>query len=119
MIVTATISEYSVRFRQVESYTSDRVIIYCRSADERTEILILFRGEGETIGEARIDNLPVGIDRVIVYFPLSMFANIHHILQTEKPITLYANNNNDYTQVSFGTGQEAVGEEEDGGWIWS
>jgi hypothetical protein len=119
MIVTADISEYQVRFRAVEAYTSDRAVIYGRSADKKTELLIAFRGEGEAMGEARIDTLPSGINRVITYFPLNMFANLHHILQTEKPITLYANNNNDYTQVTFGTGQEPVGEEEDGDWFWS
>ena len=119
MIVAATISTYEVRFRQVESYTSDRAAIYCHSADERTQLLIAFYGEAETISKARIDNLPTGINRVVVFFPLSMFASIHHILQTEKPITLYANNNNNYTQVSFGSGQESVGEEEDGGWSWA
>ena len=117
MIVTATMSSYEVRFRHVESYAASAVI-YCRSADERTQLLIAFYGEDESIGNARIDNLPSGINRVVVYFPLSMFASLHHIFQTEKPITLYANNNNNYTQVSFGTGQEAVGEEEDGGWSW-
>lgn len=35
MIVTATISTYQVRFRHVESYTSDRAVIYCRSTDEK------------------------------------------------------------------------------------
>ncbi|HJR88083.1 MAG TPA: hypothetical protein VJ930_10555 [Acidimicrobiia bacterium] len=119
MILSATISTYQVRFRHVESYTSDRAAIYCRSDDERTQLLIVFYGEGEAIREARVDNLPSGINRVVVSFPLSMLRDIHHILQTEKPITLYANNNNDYTQVTFGTGDESVGEEEDGGWIWN
>jgi hypothetical protein len=119
MIVSGTISDYQVAFHQVESHTSDRAVIYGRSADGGTQLLVAFRGEGETIDKARIDNLPSGVNRIVVYFPLSMFANIHHILQTEKPIVLYANNGNDYTRVSFGTAQETVGEEEGGGWIWS
>lgn len=119
MIVTAVLSSYRVRFRHVQSYETDRAAIYCRSEDDRTQLLMAFyrKSDGEAIRKARIDVLPGGTRRVVVFFPMDMFRAIHHTLQTEGPITLYANDSNDYTQVTFGTGEESVGEEEDAGWF--
>ena len=113
MIVNTEISKYTIAFRCVQAYATDKAQIYCYSPNGRTELLIIFQIETEEIGKARIDSLPIGMTRVVTYFPMSMFENIYHVLQTEKPIRLYANNNNNYTQVLFGTEiREPVGEEE-------
>ena len=69
------------------------------------------------MGKARIDtlNTPTVKTRVVTFFPISMFYSVYRVLQTEKPITLYANDSNDYTQVVFGTRTDAlepIGEEE-------
>jgi hypothetical protein len=120
MIIDTTLASYSIRLRCVQNYSADKAMILCYSPDKKTELRIIFQGESEEVGTARIDTFPAlpGRARVVVFFPLSMLRTIHHVLQTEKPIRLYANNNNDYTQVSFGTGTEEpepVGEEERGG----
>ena len=118
MIVETTIASYAVRLRSVQNYSHGKAYIYGYSPDKKTQLLIAFQGDSEEVGSSRIDSLPSGRVRVVVYFPLSMLETIHHVLQTEKPIELYANNNNNYTQVVFGTGTEKlepVGEEEDGG----
>ena len=109
MIISKTISTYQVRFRQSQNYATDRASISCHSADQNTQLLIVFIGDDEEVGMARIDNLPLGRNRIVVYFPMSMFSMIHHVLQSEKPITVYANNNNDYTRVVFGSGDEPIG----------
>lgn len=119
MIIDTTLSSYAVRLRCVQNYTGDRAQIYAYSPNKDVELLIAFQREGEQVGTARIDTLP-GVYRVITFFPLDMLASIHHLFQTEKPITLYANNNNNYTQVVLGTGTEPIGEEERRGvWPWS
>ncbi len=117
MIVDTTLTNYTVGFRCVQSYTSGRAHIYCYSANRDTQLLIAFQSEGETVGKARIDSLntPTVKTRVVVYFPINLFDNVYRVLQTEKPIRLYANNSNDYTQVKFGTRTdilEPIGEEE-------
>ena len=117
MIVDTELTSYSVRFRCVQSYTTDRAQIYCYSANRDTQLLIAFQSEGETVGKARIDtlNTPTVKTRVVTFFPIIMFYSVYRVLQTEKPITLYANDSNDYTQVVFGTRTDAlepIGEEE-------
>jgi tRNA A37 methylthiotransferase MiaB len=112
MIIQTTIASYDVNLRCVQNYSTDKASISCYSPNKRTELLIIFQSESEEVGTARIDELPSGNVRIVVYFPMSMFGSIHHVLQTEKPIQLYANNSNNYTQVNFGTGTEPVGEEE-------
>ena len=116
MIVQGTLSTYTIRLRSVQNDPPEP-LIFCYSADKKLQLWIIFQGESEEAGTARIDTFPAipGLVRVLVFFPLSMFGNIHHLLQTEKPITLNANNNNDFTQVSFGTASdqlEPIGEEE-------
>ena len=115
MILETTLTSYSITYRCVQNYRSNYVTITCKSENERISLLIVFIEESKEDDPppyARIDSLPRGSSRVVVYYPLSMLQSIHHTLQTEKPIRLYANNNNDYTQVVFGTSQEPSGEEE-------
>ena len=117
MIVDTQLTSYTVRFRCIQTVTTGRAQIYCYSANRDTELIIAFQSEGEAVGKARIDalNTPTVKTRVVVYFPISMFDSIYRVLQTEKPIALYANDSNDYTQVGFGTRTdtlEPVGEEE-------
>ncbi len=118
MIVSGIISTYKIRFSQTQNYTHNRSSIYCFSQDRKIQILIVFYLEHESISIARIDELGSLGKRIVVYFPMSMFDSIHKTLQTEKPFSVYANNNNDYTQVVFGTKDEQVGEEEDEGVFW-
>jgi hypothetical protein len=112
MIVQTTITSYTVTLTCIQNYSTGKAYIDAYSANGDTELLIAFQIESEEVGDARIDTLSDGRVRVVAWFPMSMFRNIHHVLQTEKPIRLYANNNNNYTQIYFGTGAEPVGEEE-------
>lgn len=115
MIIDTTLTSYVVRFRCVRNQSSDRAQIYCYSPNMDTELVIAFQSEGEQAGNAKIDTLANGRRRVTTYFPLHMFAPIHHVLQTEEPITLYATDSNNYTQVSLGTATgapEPIGEGE-------
>lgn len=117
MIVSGKLSTYKVRFSQNQNYRTGRAYIDCYTNDKKIQLLIAFyQPEHESINSARIDNLPSSRIRIVVFFPMHMFKNIHYILQTEKPINVYANNNNDYTQVRFGSEDELIGEEE-GSWF--
>lgn len=111
MIIQKTLTSYKVRFSQHPNITV-RATIYCYSADKKTELLISF-DDREVEAMPRIDNLPEGNVRIVVQYPTNMLQFVQHILQTERPINVYASNNNNYTQVHFGTSDvEPIGEEE-------
>jgi hypothetical protein len=62
MIVEATITKYKIRFRHVQAYTTETAAIYCSSADNRTELLIICYNEDQERINARIDSLPSGVN---------------------------------------------------------
>lgn len=71
--------------------------------------LISFHGPGQELHEPRIS-----LGRIYMHFPIERFADVLHIIQTEKPLELCFNDAGGWASI-LTQGMEPVGEQEGSG----